>query len=158
MFLVASSNTNSVLKKTFKPPFQQAAFTLIELIIVVAILAILATYILTRPDSSQDYQQDAVIERLISSGRLAQQLSMNDSTRNFVLSIQANQIDLTVDGSSFASASINYPLTVSSNVTLSPVTTITFDNLGQTSSTTISVQGASTQQVCFESGGMIREC
>lgn len=144
--------------KQFKPPFIQAAFTLLELIIVVALIAILATYIAARTDSSTDYQQDSVAEQLISAGRLAQQLSMNDSARTFSLSIQANQINLLVDGSSFSSGSVSYPLNFGSNVTLSPVTTINFDNLGMTTATTITVQMTNSSQVCFEASGYIRRC
>lgn len=144
--------------KQFKPPLTQAAFTLLELIIVVTVVAILATYIAARPDTSSSYQHDSVVDQIISAGRLAQQLSMNDSDRTFSLSIQANQIDLLADGSSFNSGSVSYPLNFGSNVTLSPVTTISFNNLGTTTATTINVQMTSTIQVCFEASGYIQRC
>ena len=142
----------------FKPPVYQAAFTLLELIIVVAILAILVTYVQTRPDSSSAYYQDTIAEQLVASGRLAQQLSMNDSARNFALQITANQIDLTVDGVSFSAASENFPIIINNSLTLSPATTITFNNLGETSGTTITVQSDTAKLVCFESSGLIHRC
>jgi prepilin-type N-terminal cleavage/methylation domain-containing protein len=142
----------------FKPPLYQAAFTLLELIIVVAILAILTAYVATRPDSSSAYYQDTIAEQLVASGRLAQQLSMNDSARNFALVVAANQIDLTVNGASFASTSETFPIVITNTVTLSPATTITFDNLGATAATTITVQGDTAKLVCFESSGFIHRC
>ncbi|WP_444996339.1 type II secretion system protein [Aliikangiella sp. IMCC44359] len=141
-----------------KPPKYQAAFTLLELIVVIAVLAIVATYVLTRPDSSSAYRNDSVIEQIISSGRLAQQLSMNDSARAFVLSIQANQVNLLVDGSPFVSGNMSYPLNFGSQVTLSPITNITFSSLGETTATTINVQVDTTNQVCFEASGHIQRC
>ena len=141
-----------------KPPFKQAAFTLLELIIVIAVLAIISSYILTRPDTSSDYQQDAIVEQLISSGQLAQQLSMNDSARAFSLVISANQIDLLADGVSFTTGNIGYPINVPAAITLNPAIVINFDNLGSTAGTIINVQGTTTDQVCFDAGGAIRQC
>ena len=144
--------------KNFKPPAHQAAFTLLELIIVVAILTILTTYITTRPDSSRDYSQDAVAEQVIAAGRLAQQLSMNDSSRAFSLSLAANQISVLADGAPFSAGSTSYPIAVDSQLTIAPVSNIIFDRLGQTTAVTISVTGNSTSQVCFEASGLIRRC
>lgn|GEM_PF-2790137 len=141
-----------------KPPFKQAAFTLLELIIVVALLTIISAYVFTRPDTATDYEQDAVAEQIISAGRLTQQLSMNDSARTFSLEIQANQIDLLADGTSFSAANVNFPINLSSDITLSPVTSIVFDRLGRTSGTTISIQADTTQRVCFNASGLVERC
>ena len=141
-----------------KPPQFQAAFSLLELIIVVVLLVILTAYVAVRQDSSTQYRQDTVIEQLISSGRLAQQLSMNDSSRVFSLSISANQIDLLADGASFSVANHNFPLTLGADITLSPAINLSFDNLGATSGTTITVQGDTAKLVCFESSGFIHRC
>lgn len=141
-----------------KSPNYQAAFTLLELIIVLAIIGIIAAFVQTRSDSASSYQQDSVIEQIISAGQLTQQLSMNDSDRSFSLSISANQMDLLADGSSFSAGGINFPVNFGSQVTLSPVTTISFDSLGRTASATINVQVGNTKQLCFEASGYIHRC
>lgn len=146
------------MKHYLKPPLKQAAFTLIELIIVIIILAILASYVVSRFSSSDSFKQDAIIEQIISAGQLTQQLSMNDSSRSFSLSIQSNQINLLADASPFSAAGLEFPLVFDSSVTISPVVNISFDSWGETSATTISVQLGSTINICFESSGLIHRC
>jgi prepilin-type N-terminal cleavage/methylation domain-containing protein len=142
--------------KHLKPPQLQVAFTLIELIIVVIILAIISAYTFAKFSSSSGYRLDATAETIIASGQLTQQLTMNDSLRSFSLSIQANQIDLLDGGSSFASG--DYPIQFDSSISLSPITTITFDSLGQTTATTITVSAGPSVDICFEASGLIRRC
>ncbi len=136
----------------------RAAFTLLELIIVVVILGIIAAYVQSRFSSSDSYQQDSVVEQIISAGQLTQQLSMNDSARSFSLQIQAHQINLLVDGAPFTASIMNFPLNFGSKVTLSPITNISFDNLGSTSGQTVNVQIGTTEQICFEVSGYIHQC
>jgi len=142
---------------TPKPPNSQAAFTLLELIIVIIIIAILSSYIFSRSQSSDIYKQDAAIAQIISAGQLAQQLSMHDNARNFSLLIQANQIAVQLNGNNFSVGSYTYPLQFDSSIVLSPTGSITFDNLGETSAQTISVSGISAS-VCFEASGYIHKC
>ncbi|MDQ7049357.1 MAG: prepilin-type N-terminal cleavage/methylation domain-containing protein [Enterobacterales bacterium] len=146
------------MKSLTKPPIYQAAFSLLELIVVVVILAIISGYTLSKFTSSSSYKKDAIVEQIISAARMTQQLSMNDSSRSFSLSIQSNQIDLLADGVSLSAAGLGFPLTFSSNVSLSPLSSIVFDNWGATSATTISVQLDTTINVCFESSGYIHRC
>ncbi len=146
------------MKTTIKPPIHQAAFTLLELIIVIVILSIISSYTISKFSSSSGYKQDTIIEQIISAGHLTQQLSMNDSDRVFSLSIQTNQINIIVDGVSFSSSGINFPLTFDSSVTLSPLTTITFNSLGETTSTTINILLETSENICFESSGWIHQC
>lgn len=141
-----------------KPPASQAAFTLLELIVVIAILAILAAIVFAKPSASTAYKQSSTLEQLISSGRLTQQLSMNDSDRTFSLQITANQINILADGSSFSAATTNYPITIPDGITLSPNVVINFDQLGSTTATTITISGEQNLQVCFEASGLIRAC
>lgn len=140
------------------PPDHLAAFTLLELIITIVILAILAVYVQSRFSSSSSYQENTVAEQIISAGQLTQQLSMNDSSRSFSLSIEANQINLLADGSPFSSGTMNFPLNFGSQVNLSPITSIIYSSMGETSDTTISVQVDNTVQVCFEASGYIHQC
>jgi prepilin-type N-terminal cleavage/methylation domain-containing protein len=143
-----------------KPPIKQAAFTLLELIIVVLILAILAAYIQSRPSSSNSYRQDTVVEEIISSARLTQQLHMNDSSYVFRLVIQTNQIDLQRDGVSFSPSNIDFPLNFGNSVTLSStISPINFDRLGGTTlnQVNISVDGI-IRSICFETSGYIHQC
>lgn len=144
--------------KKLKPLYQQAAFTLLELLLVVVIVSILAAYIGSKFLSSRDFNQDSVIQQIIASARLAQQLSMNDSSRSFTLIIQANQIDLQANGVSMQLGNINYPLDFGSQITLSPVVNITFNSLGETTSQIINVQANTSEQICLESSGYIHEC
>jgi len=146
------------LKRNAKPPGYQAAFTLLELIIVLIILSILTSYILSRPSTADTYQQDNAIEQLISAAQLTQQLSMNDPSRVFSLNIQTNQINLLADGNPFSSAEVDFPLTVDSGVTLSPPSSITFDTIGMTTGATINVTADNIVPVCFESSGYIHRC
>ena len=141
-----------------KPPLNQAAFTLIELIVVVIILAILGSYVVSRFSSSDTFKQDTIVEQIISAGQLTQQLSMNDSSRNFSLSIQSNQINLLADGVNFSAAGLNFPLVFDSSVSISPTSTISFNSLGSTTATTISVQLGTTVNICFRVSGLIQRC
>jgi len=141
-----------------KPPCYQAAFSLLELIVVVIILAIISGYTLSKFTSSSSYKKDTIVEQIISASRMAQQLSMNDSSRSFSLSIQNNQIDLLADGTSLSAAGLGFPLVFSSNVSLSPLSTVVFDSGGATTAITISVQLDTTINICFESSGYIHRC
>ena len=143
-----------------KPLTNQAAFTLLELIIVVLILAILATYIQTKPSSSNSYKQDAVVEQIISSARLAQQLHMNDSSYVFSLVVQTNQVDLQRDGVSFSPSTLNFPLNFGTNVVLSStLSPINFDRLGGTTLNQIDITVDSiSKTVCFETSGYVHRC
>jgi prepilin-type N-terminal cleavage/methylation domain-containing protein len=152
--------------KNLKSLASITAFTLLELIIVVLITAILAAYIFSRPDSSNSYQQDTVIEQVISAGRLAQQLHMNDTSRSFSLLIQSNQITLLdytggTPGNSISAGLVSFPLVFDSKITLSPASTIIFDRLGGITvftSISVAVIGAPNKSVCFETSGYIHRC
>jgi MSHA pilin protein MshC len=141
-----------------KPPYYEAAFTLIELIIVVLLVGIMGSYAVSRFSSSDGYRLDTAAEQLISAGQLTKQLSMNDSARTFSLVVQANQINLLADGTSFNGGNLSFPLVFGSNITLSPTPTITFDSLGNTTAVTITLTGAETRNVCFQSSGLVRPC
>ncbi|MGB0495083.1 MAG: hypothetical protein ACPGJI_01910 [Kangiellaceae bacterium] len=141
-----------------KPSLKTGAYSLIEFIITLLILSIVAIYIQSKFSSSDPYKQNTTVAQLISTARLAQQFSMNDSARAFVLKIQANQIDLTEDGSSMSIGTLNFPIALESGVTLSPITDITFNSLGETTSVTIQVSANTAQSVCFESSGYIHKC
>ncbi len=133
------------------------AFTLIELIVVVILLAIISAYAFTKFSSSSGYRLDSTAETLVAAGQLAQQLSMNDSQRNFSLSVQTNQIDLLENGVSFAAGG-EFPIQVDSSVSIAPIATITFDSLGQTTATTFTISADTSVNVCFESSGLVRRC
>ena len=142
-----------------KKPFdKQTAFTLVELIIILLILGIIASYIQPRSTSIASFKENTTVDQLISAARLAQQLSMNDSARSFILDIQSNQIDLKADGLSISVGNINFPIVLDSTITISPAVTIIFDSLGETSFQSINITAESTLQVCFESSGYIHQC
>lgn len=142
-----------------KPPLQQAAFTLVELVIVIAVLAILAIYIQSRPSGSGAYRQDAAIEQIIAAARLTQQLSVNDSARSFVLEVQEHGVSLLVDPArtTFNGGALEFPITFGDRISLSPIGDITFDRSGTPSSDKINVNGSS-HDVCLESSGYIHRC
>ena len=144
--------------RRIEPPCYQAAFTLLELIIVLLLVAILSAYVSARYTGSGGFEEDALVEQIISSARLTQQLSMNDSTRNFALSIQVSQIDILADGTSLTLANQNFPIVFPSDVVLGPVGNISFSSLGATAALTLTVQATETRQVCFESSGYVHAC
>ena len=141
-----------------KPPLKQAAFTLIELIIIVVILAILGSYIITRFSSNDKFEQDSIAAQIISTGQLARQLSMGDSSRDFVFSVQSNQVSILVDGNPLTLSNISFPINFGTGATLSPTTNISFDALGTTTATTINLQTETSINICFEASGFIHRC
>ncbi len=141
-----------------KPLAKQAAFTFIELIVTLLIIGIVAAYAQSKFISTSSFKENAVIAELISSARLTQQLSMNDSDRNFSLVIQSNQLDVQADGISMSVGNINYPIVVDNAVSLSPASTILFTKKGASNNLVISVTGEITQQVCFETSGYVHLC
>ena len=143
--------------KKEKPFAKQTAFTLIELVITLLILGILSSYVLSKFTSTAGYKENTVVDQVISSARLAQQLSMNDSERTFSLIIQTNQIDLQVDGVSLSVGNTNYPIAIDNSVTLSPASVINFDQLGTTNFLILSVNAETTQQIVFETSGYIHQ-
>jgi len=144
--------------KKIKSLAKQSAFTLIELIITLLILAIVSVYVQSKFSSTDRYKEDSVIAQIISSARLTQQLTMNDSARNFSLVIQSNQIDLQIDGSSLSIGSMQFPIMIDNTITLSPASTVIFDQLGTTTNFVLIVMAETTQRVCFETSGYIHLC
>jgi len=141
-----------------KPPTKQAAYSLIELVITLVILSIVAIFVQSKLPSSDRFKEETFAAQIISSARLAQQLSMNDSARSFALVIQSDRIDLTSEGSSMSIGGLNFPLLANNGVTLAPVTNIEFDGLGETAGVTVTVTAATTQSICFETSGYIHRC
>ncbi len=141
-----------------KPPHFQAAFSLLELVLAVIILAIISVYVSAKFSRSGSYQQDTIAEQIVSTGQLAQQLSMNDSSRSFSLLIENSQISLYADGTIFSSTGLQFPLIFNPQVTLSPTGSVGFNNLGNTSGIIINISIDGNQNVCFESSGLIHRC
>jgi prepilin-type N-terminal cleavage/methylation domain-containing protein len=141
-----------------KPLTKQAAYSLIELVITLVILSIVAVFVQSKLPSSDRFKEETFAAQIISSARLAQQLSMNDSARSFVLAIQSDQIDLTEDGSSMSIGALNFPLLANNGITLAPITDITFDSRGETAEVTVTVTAETTQPICFETSGYIHRC
>jgi len=144
--------------KNIKPFVYQTAFTLVELIITLLILGIIFIYVQSKFSSSTTYKENTTVAQIISSAQLAQQLSMNDSERNFSLIIQTNQIDLQIDGASLSIGSMQFPISIDSAISISPVSTINFDPLGGTNNLVLSITAETTQQICFETSGYIHLC
>ena len=140
-----------------RPFAKQTAFTLIELVITLLILGIVAIYVQSKFSSSAGYKENTVIAQIISSARLTQQLSMNDSDRIFSLIIQANQIDRQADGFSLSVGNTSYPIAIDNAVTLSPASIINFDQLGGTNFLILNVTAETTQQIFFETSGYIHQ-
>lgn len=112
----------------------------------------------TKLQDDDSYQLDVAAEQLVSAARLSQQLAMNDTSRNFTLVIQSNQVDILADGASMAGALESIPINLSAGISYSPSVNLTFDGLGETVPTTITVTSNSTVSVCFESSGFIHRC
>lgn len=139
-----------------RPPLNQAAFTLLELILVILILGVVATYVQTKFQDDDAYQLDTAVAQLINAGRLTQQLAMNDTARNFTLEITSNQINISATPATPALEGI--PVNFSSDISLSPSASINFNGLGETSPRIIAVTVSNSVSVCFESTGFIHRC
>ncbi len=138
-----------------KPPVKQAAFSLLELIVVMVVVGILAAVAIPRFTSSSDFDSRAASAELVNHLQFAQQLAMNHTRNTITVSITATQIDIQSNGASVG----NYPVDFAGlyDVSFSNAN-LTYDSLGETTATTITVTPASGVSICIENSGYAWLC
>lgn len=112
-------------------------FTLIELIAILVIVAALGATVLPRLINQSSFQLQSGRDTLVSAFLSAQQLAMT-RTSAVTLSLQANQIDVQADGVSQRLGDIQFPLSLSTGLSLSSHS-FTFDRLGRTQAANITL-------------------
>ena len=138
-----------------KPPVKQAAFSLLELVVVIVIIGILAAVATARFGSSNSFEGRAAAAELVNRLRFAQQLAMNNTSRTIVATVTATSLDIEADGSSLS----GYPFDFSSEYDVSFSTaSFTYTTLGETTATTLTVTPSSGVNVCVSSAGYARLC
>lgn len=118
----------------------QTGFTLIELIAVIIIIGIMSVTLFSRLGSVSNANLQAGRDDLIAALFFAQQTAMARS--NIQLIVTATAVSVTENGTPLIVHSKGYPLSFPANVTASPATTFTYDKLGRTTATNITLSGA----------------
>jgi prepilin-type N-terminal cleavage/methylation domain-containing protein len=138
-----------------KPPIKQAAFSLLELVVVLVVIGILAAVALPRFLSRSDVDSRAAAAELVNHLQFAQQLAMNNTRNTIGVVISTSSIDIQSNGVSIR----GYPVDIATpySVTLSPVS-LTYTSMGETTATTINVTPSSGVSVCVENSGYAWLC
>lgn len=137
-----------------------AAFSLLELIVVLVILGILAVTIVPRLSRNSDVAARAARDELLAALRYGQQLAMADATRTIRFISTANSYSLTADGTALPlpEGGGQYPRALPNGVSLTPVTSLTFNSLGETTATTFTASAGDSWRACIESSGYAHVC
>ncbi|MCO7226305.1 prepilin-type N-terminal cleavage/methylation domain-containing protein [Pleionea sp. CnH1-48] len=138
-----------------------AAFTLMELLIVIVIIGILSIVVAPRFSSSSEFSGRAAASELVSHLRYAQQLAMNNTAKSVRVIIGSQSVSIEQNLSPILSPQgDSYPHSFADQgVTFSPTATLTFNSSGEVSAaTTIAVTPSAGQQVCIESTGYAWLC
>ncbi len=138
-----------------KPPLKQAAFSLLELIVVIVVIGILVAIAIPRLGSNQSFESRAAAAELADRLTFAQQLAMNNTSKTTTASISGTSLDIQQDGTSLS----GYPFDFSSeyNVSFSNVN-LTYNSLGETTSATVTVTPSAGVDVCIEDSGYAWLC
>lgn len=134
----------------------QSGFTLIELIAVIILISILGVSVAPKFFNNDLALVKASRDDLVAALFYAQQIAMaRDSAANPIVFIAAsNSVSVTEGGSALVHAGTQYPLALTSGVSLSPVRSLSYNKLGQTTATTFTLTrgGASATVVVSASG------
>ncbi|NVJ51318.1 MAG: prepilin-type N-terminal cleavage/methylation domain-containing protein [Gammaproteobacteria bacterium] len=136
-----------------KPPVKQAAFSLLELIVVILIIGILTAAAIPRFSSDIQTNARSAAAIVVNELRFAQQLAMNNTERTSALTLNSNQITISQDGTSLNA----YPITLDQSVTFDDVV-VTFDSNGNAPATTISITPDPGFSVCVVNTGFAYLC
>lgn len=117
-----------------KTPVLNRGFTLVELVAVVVLLGVLATYSATKFSGRQGYSDYALRDQLVSSYRFAQQRAMYDHTAGacYSLDISATKFEPQFNGTFFGDYGQVAFVGDYSGISVTP-TTFYFDGLGNVS-------------------------
>jgi MSHA pilin protein MshC len=138
-----------------KPPVKQAAFSLLELVVVLVVIGILAAVAVPRFSSSGDFDSRAAAAELVTHLQFAQQLAMNNTRNTIIAVITSNSIDIRSNGVSIG----GYPVDIATpySVSLSPAS-FSYNSLGETTAATITLTPGAGVNVCVESSGYAWLC
>lgn len=131
-------------------------FTLIELIAVIILISILSVSVAPKFLGDDMAQLQAGRDDLVAALFYAQQIAMaRDSAANPIqLATTANSVSVTENSTALLHAVTQYPLSLPSGVFLSPITTLNYDKLGQTTATIFTLtKGSSTATVTVSASG-----
>jgi prepilin-type N-terminal cleavage/methylation domain-containing protein len=152
---VDANVTGWQLMMLIKPPVKQAAFSLLELIVTILIIGILSAVVSARFSGNDSFESRAAAGELILRLKYAQQLAMNNTSRVITVSLAASQLTIAQDGVVLS----DYPFNFNGpyDVTFSDAN-FTYDSLGNTTASTISLTPSNGVTVCVESSGYARLC
>lgn len=137
-----------------------AAFSLLELIIVMILLGVLAVAVIPRLPRSSDVAARAARDEVLAALRYGQQLAMADASRTIKFISSGNSYSLTADDVALLlpEGGGSYPRALPSEVSINPVTTLVYDALGETTATTFTLTAGESWQACVESTGYAHAC
>ncbi len=142
-----------------KPPVKQAAFSLMELVVVIMVIGILVAVVAPRFGSSDSFDSRAAAAELVSHLKFAQQLAMNNTSRSYRAVVSATQVDVQFDSGAGYSSIANYPVDFTQNyAAIFSAATFNYDSMGNSNSATISVSPSSGVSVCVEGSGYAWLC
>jgi len=136
-----------------KPPVKQAAFSLVELLVVITVIGILIAVAAPRFTNDDTIEARALASQIIGELRFAQQLAMNNTEKLASVTINSNQLSVAQDGSALN----NYPKSLGNAVTVSDIA-LTYNSLGSTTAGQIDFSPNPGFAVCVESTGYARLC
>ena len=120
----------------------QSGFTLVELVVVIVLLAVLASVATSRFTDSALFRLQTTRDDIVAGLFYAQQLAMaRGDTATIEFDATANSINVQQDNTDLATSP--YPLALPSDLSLSPITTLVYDKLGRTANTTFTLTDSS---------------
>ncbi|MEW5791784.1 MAG: GspH/FimT family pseudopilin [Pseudomonadota bacterium] len=143
---------------------EQTGFTLVELIVIIAVLGILAAFTVPRLLGSGSFAERSAQDALISTARYAQQIAMTRGAGSTVqLVVTSSQYGITIDGNPALQPGSGspYPLSFPDGVGATPAA-IRFLSIGDAqlpAATRITLTGTEEQKsVCIERTGYAHAC
>ena len=123
---------------------RENGFTLIELVAVLILIGLIGATAATRFFDNSGSTLMASRDDLVTALRLAQQLAM-DTDQTITFQSTSATLAVLADGAFVTQGSVSYPLALPAGVSLTPVSTLSFNRLGETTATTfiLAVDGRS---------------
>ncbi len=121
----------------------ERGFTLVELITVMILISIISVTLFSRLGSVNSANIQAGRDDLVAALFFAQQTAMARSTgSNIQVVVNSNSVSVTENGTPLVISKQAYPLNFPSGVTASPAVTLSYDKLGRTTASTLTLSAA----------------